>query len=128
MSFHSVTLSLEDRITVNYALDLSRYRGDVTDLKLVLTYADKTVEVDELAYLPYGDTMLYVARFDQLKFSELRTLLHAEVRSKTTGEPLSAALICSAETFAASKLGDAALRPLLHAMMNLSDSAKAFFG
>ena len=128
VGFSSVGLSLEDRVTMTFALNLSRYTGDVEDLKVVATYGGKTVEITDLKYMSSNGGVYCTAELSTLTAAELRTVVSAEIYSKSTGQKLSSTLNYSAETYACSMLGNAQMKPVLVAMMNYGDSAKAYFG
>lgn len=55
--FKSATLSLKEKVSINYYLDLTAYTGVVNDLQVVITYAGKdgtvktaTIDGSELMY------------------------------------------------------------------------------
>lgn len=130
--FKSASLSLKEKVTINYYLDLTDYNGAVNDLQVVISYADadgslKTATIDGSA-LSYRNGS-YVASFSALNAIQMRTVCTAEVYDKTTGERISDTVTYSIESYAASKSNDAdaLLVELVNAMMKYGDAANAFF-
>lgn len=130
--FKSASLSLKEKVTINYYLDLTDYNGAVNDLQVVISYTDadgslKTATVDGSA-LSYRNGS-YVASFSALNAIQMRTVCTAEVYSKTTARRVSDTVTYSIESYAASKSNDAdaLLVELVNAMMKYGDAANAFF-
>ena len=130
--FKSASLSLKEKVTINYYLDLTEYNGDVNDLQVVISYTDtdgslKTATVDGSAISNRNGS--YVASFSALNAIQMRTLCTAEVYDKTAGERVSDTVTYSIESYAASKANDtdASLIALVNAMMTYGDAANAFF-
>ena len=130
--FKSASLSLKEKVTINYYLELSEYTGDVNDLQVVISYIDndgtiKAATVDGSA-LTYRNGS-YAASFSALNAKQMRTVCTAEVFAKATGERISDTAVYSIESYAASKSNDAdaALVALINAMMTYGDSTSAYF-
>lgn len=130
--FKSASLSLKEKVTINYYLDLTDYNGDVNDLQVVISYTDtdgslKTATVDGSALSNRNG--IYVASFSALNALQMRTACTAEVYDKTAGERVSDTVTYSIESYAASKADDtdAALAELVNAMMKYGDATCAYF-
>lgn len=130
--FKSASLSLKEKVTINYYLDLTDYNGDVNDLQVVISYTDtdgslKTATVDGSALSNRNG--IYVASFSALNALQMRTACTAEVYDKTAGERVSDTVTYSIESYAASKVDDtdAALAELVNAMMKYGDATCAYF-
>ena len=130
--FRSASLSLREKVTINYYLDLTDYAGDRNDLQVVITYVD-TDGVPQTAYID-GSALVqrngsYCGVFSELNPAQMRTVCTAEVFSKTTGERVSDTVTYSIESYAADKAGgeDTSLAELVIAMMKYGDSTCAFF-
>lgn len=127
VSFVGAYLTLRDKVTVCYTIDVGDYDADA--LELLISYTDydgtpKTVTI-------YGEDFteangLYVASFSELNAVQMRTVLSAEVFAN--GSCVSSTLTYSIESYAQSKAsGGDALAALVNAMMKFGDSAMTYF-
>lgn len=131
--FSSATLSLKEKVMINYYLDLMYYTGDVNDLQVKISYEEtdgvvRTACIDGSKFVYRSG--YYCANFSELNAMQMRTLCAAEVYSKATGSRVSDTVIYSIESYAESKANDAdaALVELVTAMMKYGDSTCAYFG
>ncbi len=131
--FAQASLSLEEKVTLNYYLNLTQYSGSVKDLQLVITYKDAsgqevTQTVDGSSFAAQGG--YYVANFSGLNARQMRTACTAEVLEKATGQRVSDTVSYSIASYAQSKSSDAdsQLVELVRAMMKYGDSTCAYFG
>ncbi len=121
------TLNLDSKVTLRYVLNLSAYTGNLSDLRLRLTYTDiygktKTDEVTEFS--PYGTQVnIYAFDFDGLLAAELRSEVTAALYAGET--QVSDSLVYSADTYGNGKTGE--LANVCKALFAYSDSAKQFF-
>lgn len=136
VSFKSVSLILQDKVTMNYYLNLSSYTGSVSDLELHVQYTDtygktrtEVIDNSEFEYKLYNGAYYYVANFSSLYAMQMREECTAEVFSKATGKRISNTVIYSIESYVASKSNaeDEKLVALVLSMMKYGDAAKAFF-
>ena len=137
VGFKAVSLLLEEKVTLNYYLDLSAYDGTAEELYLRVTYpdADGTAQecvIDGSEFVRRVDANgkeSLLVNFSGLNATQMRTMCAAEVFSKTTGERVSDTATYSVESYAYSKAGssDGALNMLLEMMMKYGDSASRFF-
>lgn len=130
--FRSASLSLQEKVSINYYLDLTEYNGDRNDLQVVISYTDgdgvlRTACMDGSALVQRNGYAC--ANFSGLNATQMRTVCTAEVYSKTSGALVSDTVTYSIEAYAASKANDtdAALVELVIAMMKYGDSACAYF-
>ena len=121
------TLSLDSKVSVKYVVNVGGYQGDLSDLRLRLSYMDingngKTAEVTELEV--YNEAKgWYAFTFDGLLAAELRCALSARVYAENT--PVSVTLCYSPDTYGNGQTGT--LGHLCKTLFAYSDSAKAFF-
>ena len=121
------TLALDSRFTVRYLVDLGNYKGDKSDMRVVIRYQgidgkEKTAELTKPQ--PYGtDGTKYLFDFDGLLAAELRTVLMATVYEGDVA--VSATLLYSPDTYAKGKTGT--LGNLCKALLAYSDAARAYF-
>lgn len=137
VSFKTCSLSLEEKVTINYYLNLANYTGEVGDLELHISYVDtdeeeKTVVIDssEFEYKLHTDgNYYYVVNFSGLNAIQMRTICTAEVFNKDSGERISNTVIYSIESYAQSKssAADANLVNLVTAMMKYGDATQSYF-
>ncbi len=136
VSFKTCTLLLEEKVCLNFYLNLGNYVGDVNDLEAHITYVDstgKTVEkvIDSAAfdYRLYNRSYYYVVKVDCLNALQMRTVCTAEVFSKTSGERISHTVTYSVESFAYNKATDpdANLVALTVTLMKYGDSVERYF-
>ena len=126
--FKSVGLSLRDKVTVRYTMNLSGCE-DVSALELRVTYEDLDGET-RTAIIP-GSSFTenngsYVASFSDLNAAQMRTVLSAGIYSGDTC--ISETLLYSIESYANAKAsGSDALAELVNAMMKYGDAANAFY-
>ncbi len=121
------TMKLDAKVTLRYVLNLSAYTGDLSQLRLKLSYRDingelQTAEVTELS--PYGNAAAYYAfDFDGLLAAELRNEVTAALYAGDT--QISDSLIYTADTYGNGKTGD--LLVLCKALFAYGDAAKDYF-
>lgn len=137
VSFKTCSLSLEEKVTINYYLNLASYTGEISDLELRVSYVDtdgktRTTAIDssEFEYKLHTDgAYYYVANFSGLNAIQMRTICTAEAFSKTSGERISNTVIYSIESYAQSKstAADENLVALIYAMMKYGDATEAYF-
>ncbi|MGM9524314.1 MAG: PKD domain-containing protein [Faecousia sp.] len=136
VSFKTCSLSLKEKVTVNYYLNLTSYTGEVDDLYLMLSYVDTdgvtrtaTIDSKDFEYKLYNGAYYYVANFSGLNAIQMRTVCTAEVFSKTANERISNTVVYSIESYAASKAAatDSRLVELVYAMMKYGDATEAYF-
>ena len=136
VSFKTCSLSLKEKVTVNYYLNLTSYTGEVDDLYLMLSYVDTdgvtrtaTIDSKDFEYKLYNGAYYYVANFSGLNAIQMRTVCTAEVFSKTANERISNTVVYSIESYAASKAAatDSKLVELVYAMMKYGDATEAYF-
>lgn len=137
VSFKACSLSLKERVTINYYLNLTNYIGEVSDLEARITYTDidstqKTVVIDSADFVQkqHTDGSTYkVIAFSGLDARQMRTACTCELFSKTTGERVSHTVIYSIESYANVQSGatDQNLIALVYAMMKYGDATAAYF-
>ena len=137
VSFKTCSLSLKEKVMINYYLNLSAYIGEVNDLELHVSFIDtdgkqktEIIGSSEFEYKPHTDgNYYYVANFSSLNAIQMRTLCTAEVFSKTSGLRISNTVVYSIESYAQSKsIGtNESLANLVIAMMKYGDSTENFF-
>ena len=120
-------LLLDSKVSIRYILDLSNYQGELSELSVVLTYADlsgeeKTVTLRDPAV--YNEKLgYYSVDFDGLLAAELRQPVCARVYA---GEvPVTGVLEYSPSTYGNNKTGT--LLELCKCLMAYADSARAYF-
>lgn len=137
VSFKSASLTLKEKVTINYYLNLDNYTGSVDDLEVHVQYTDgsrqsQTAVIDssEFEYRVMSGAYRYVANFSGLQAYQLREICTAEVFSKSTGQRISNTLVYSIESYAASmsSSSDENLNFLIMEMMKYGDSARAYYG
>ena len=121
------SLSLESKVTLNYILNLSNYKGKLEDLNVRVSYTDiqgktKTVVLTD-AVVYDAEQNFYSFSFDSLLAAELRTVLTAVVYEGDT--QVSNAFTYTIDTYGNGKKG--ALLDLCKALMAYSDTALAYF-
>ncbi len=136
VSFKTATLVLENKVAVNYYLNLKNYTGSVDDLYAVVKYKDHLgnewdcrIDSEDFDYKAYGGSNYYVVNFSQLNAMQMRTPCTLELFSKTTNERVSNTLYYSIESYAYSmkSSSDTALVKLLETMMKYGDATAAYF-
>lgn len=137
VSFKSASLTLKEKVTINYYLNLDNYTGSVDDLEVHVQYTDSSrqtqtavIDSSEFEYRVMSGAYRYVANFSELQAYQLREICTAEVFSKSTGQRISNTLVYSIESYAASmsSSSDETLNFLIMEMMKYGDSARAYFG
>ena len=136
VNIKGVTLSLEDKVEMNFYVDLSGYTGQSADLTMKLTYTNVLGKASE-AEVKYEDFVLvesgsnaglYSVTFDCLNATDMRSICSAKVCEK--GESVSNLMTYSIECYAASvseKTADQNLKTLLADMMKYGDATAAYF-
>lgn len=136
VSFKAASLTLEDKVTINYYLNVDRYNESIDDLELHVNYTDaynqestKIIDSSEFVYKLYGGTYRYMANFSELYAFQMRDKCTAEVFSKSTGERISNTVIYSIESYVAGKMNNAdeKLVKLVVDMIKYGDSASSYF-
>jgi len=136
ISFKTATLVLENKVTVNYYLNLKNYTGSVDDLYAVVTYKDHLgkewdcrIDSEDFDYKPYSGSNYYVVNFDELNAMQMRTPCTLTLYSKTTDECVSSTLYYSIESYAYSMQSSSnkALVSLIDMMMKYGDATAAYF-
>lgn len=136
VGFKSCSLSLNERVTINYYLNLTNYTGDVSDLEAHVSFTDidgkqKTVVVDSAKFVQkqHTDGKIYtVVPFAGLDARQMRTSCTCEVFSKTSHARVSDTVVYSIESYASvqSAAVDQNLVSLIYAMMKYGDAAAAY--
>lgn len=132
IGFRSASLMLEERVTINYYLDLSGYTGDLSELYLKVTFVDANGE-EQTAVIDGSEFVVNekgcCANFSGLNPAQLRTACVAEVFTKANDQRISHTLTYSVESYAAQKAQDenATLTALLRSMMKYGDATAAYF-
>ena len=132
IGFRSASLMLEEKVTINYYLDLSGYTGDLSELYLKVTFVDANGE-EQTAVIDGSEFVVNekgcCANFSGLNPAQLRTACVAEVFTKANDQRISHTLTYSVESYAAQKAQDenATLTALLRSMMKYGDATAAYF-
>jgi hypothetical protein len=129
------TLSLKDKVEINYYVDLTAYEGQTDTLVLSVTYTDRKGQTvtEEIPYREFrlvteGSTKgNHKVTFDSLNATELRSICTATVRNG--GQILSNSLTYSVESYAANMQGqnNPKLTTLLESMMKYGDATADYF-
>ncbi len=122
------SLLLKDKVELNYFINVQE--GDLTGKKLMLSYVDGAGN-DVILEIPAEDFVLdpsglYKVNFDGLNAKDMRVAVTCWVADEQ-GERMSNALTYSIESYAASKVSNEALKPLLLDMMKYGDAALNYF-
>ncbi len=131
--FEGASLSLDERVAINYYLDLAGQSA--AQLELELTWQDggitKTVTLDGAGFetRQVNGRTLYVATLEALNATQMRTVVDARVCRRSDHVSVSDTMRYSVETYAYSKRGDQDenLRTLILVMMKYGDAASAYF-
>ena len=128
ISILGATLSLKDKVEINYYI--APIADSLEDKTLVIVCTNGigreiTVEVPAEDFVATSSG-LYKVTFDQLAAKDMRIPVTCWLKDEA-GNRVSNALTYSIESYAASKVEDAALKPLLLDMMRYGDSAQRFF-
>ena len=125
------SLSLEDRVEINFYFDLKDYHAD--DVYAVITYIDcngnkEKIIVDGKDFS--GNDNRAKITLSSLNAREMRTQIEIEIYDAHTDNQISHSYLYSIQQYVASALGkniDANLRAMLEAMIKFGDSAEAYF-
>ena len=125
--FQTCSLSLRERVEINYYLDLSQYTGSVENLYARITRNGTSVRVGGKDFRSKTEESgtTYVVSYDGLNALQMRVPCTVEIFDAATGERVSDCLTYSIESYAAG--ASAALSSLTNAMMAYGDSAVAYF-
>ena len=121
------SLVMDSKVAIRYIVDLTNYKGDISDLELQIAYVDaygvtkSAVVTDPVVY--DATRNYYAFDFSDLLAAELRQTVNCAVYEG--GRRVSAVLQYSASTYGNGKTG--VLGELCKALMAYSDSAKAYF-
>ena len=137
VSFKTCSLTLEDSVAVNYYLNLTNYKGKKKDLQVRVTYTDELgnlrtdyIDAADFEYKKHTDgKYYYVAKLTTLNATQMRTVLTAEVYSKSKGIRISDTVKYSIESYVSAMQGasDAKLKALVNCMLKYGDSAARYF-
>ena len=128
LSVVGASLSLKDKVELNF------YMTPVTDIvedkTMVIVYTnDKgeeiTAEIEARDFVA-DSSGRYKATFSELTAKDMRTVVTCYMVDGD-GVRVSNAMTYSIESYAAAKIGNDTLKPLLMAMMKYGDSAESFF-
>ena len=129
--FKTVTLKLEEKISMYFYLNLEEYTGDVNDLEAHMTFNGQEIIVDGSTFptRPYSGVDYKVAIMDCLNALQMRQMVTVELFSKTTHERVSDTVTYSIVSFANSKVDDpdTGLKTLTQNMIKYGDAARAYF-
>ena len=129
--FKTVTLKLEEKISMYFYLNLEEYTGDVNDLEAHMTFNGQEIIVDGSTFptRPYSGVDYKVAIMDRANALQMRQMVTVELFSKTTHERVSDTVTYSIVSFANSKVNDTdtGLKTLTQNMIKYGDAARAYF-
>ncbi len=125
------SLSLEDRVEINFYFDLKDYHAD--DVYAVITYIDcngnkEKIIVDGKDFS--GTDNRAKITLSSLNAREMRTQIEIEIYDAHTDNQISHSYLYSIQQYVASALGkniDANIHAMLEAMIKFGDSAEAYF-
>ncbi len=122
------SLVLKDKVELNYFITAEA--EELVGKKLVITYKDAAgvdvlEEISGESFQPDGSGM-YKVNFDGLRAKDMRVAVTCWLADES-GTRMSNALTYSIESYAASKISNETLKPLLTEMMKYGDSAENFF-
>ncbi len=128
LSVLGASLSLKDKVELNFYL--APVTDTVEDKTMVIVYTDDkgeeiTAEIEARDFVA-DSSGRYKATFSELTAKDMRTVVTCYLVDGD-GVRVSNAMTYSIESYAASKIGNDTLRPLLTAMMKYGDSAESFF-
>lgn len=126
--FETCSLSLRERVAINYYLDLSEYTGSVENLYARITRNGNSVTVDGADFLTRTDNsgkVTYLVSYSGLNAMQMRVPCTIEIFDRTTDQRVSDTLTYSIETYAFG--AGEPLSVLTNAMMAYGDSAEAYF-
>lgn len=128
LSVLGASLSLKDKVELNFYL--APVTDTVEDKTMVIVYTDDkgeeiTAEIEARDFVA-DSSGRYKATFSELTAKDMRTVVTCYLVDGD-GVRVSNAMTYSIESYAASKIGNDTLKPLLTAMMKYGDSAESFF-
>ncbi|MBQ2445795.1 MAG: hypothetical protein II272_05070 [Oscillospiraceae bacterium] len=128
LSVVGASLSLKDKVELNFYL--TPVTDTVEDKTMVIVYTnDKgeeiTAEIEARDFVA-DSSGRYKATFSELTAKDMRTVVTCYMVDGD-GVRVSNAMTYSIESYAAAKIGNDTLKPLLMAMMKYGDSAESFF-
>ena len=122
------TLILDSKVTVKYVVNVAKFTGNVSNLKLRVRYTDISGKAQEIFVSEseiYSNNANYRAfNFDQLTAAELRTVMSVAICDGNT--QVSETMQFSVDTYGNGISGT--LLTLCKAMIAYSDAAKVLFG
>ncbi len=127
-SIAGASLVLKDKVELNFFITVKE--GSLEGKKMVIIYEDAAgnavkTEIGSESFV-LDKSGLYKVNFDGLRAKDMRVPVTCWVEDEA-GERMSNALTYSIESYAASKVSNETLKPLLLDMMRYGDSAQNYF-
>ncbi|MBQ3356255.1 MAG: hypothetical protein IJG45_03990 [Oscillospiraceae bacterium] len=127
------SISLNERVTINYYWDLQAYGGSVEDLAMELRWLDRdgtlqTLRIDGTQFTAHEH--YWRAAFSELSASQMRTVVQCQMIRKADGAVVSDVNSYSIISYVYSVMkneADPALTDVVLAMLRYGDAASAYF-